>query len=215
MTTILRTDVPYRLTSECRQASAYLKSALTRAPVLCSPSSTGSLRCLQMPVFTNYNLGIGAGLTLNGRILIFFSRTLKSAEMNYATHDKEALAIVAALKEWRVYLLRRPVKVSDHNLLKYLFTQPTLNLRQRRWLEFPADYYLDVQYKPGKSNIVADALSRITRRPDYLLASLSSDEPDETAQGHLSVVRECWACDENVPRGEEYLSEDGLCLYRS
>ena len=43
--------------------------------------------------------------------------------------------------------------------LKYIFTQPELNLRQRRWVEFVADYYLDITYYPGKANLVADALS--------------------------------------------------------
>ena len=44
--------------------------------------------------------------------------------------------------------------------LKYIFTQPELNMRQRRWLELIKDYNLEVHYHPGKANVVADALSR-------------------------------------------------------
>jgi hypothetical protein len=44
--------------------------------------------------------------------------------------------------------------------LRYIFTQPDLNLRQRRWLELIKDYDLEVHYHPGKANVVADALSR-------------------------------------------------------
>jgi hypothetical protein len=43
--------------------------------------------------------------------------------------------------------------------LKYIFTQPDLNMRQRRWLELIKDYELEVHYHPGKANVVADALS--------------------------------------------------------
>jgi len=49
---------------------------------------------------------------------------------------------------------------TDHKSLKYIFTQPELNLRQRRWMELVADYDLELAYHPGKANVVADALSR-------------------------------------------------------
>jgi hypothetical protein len=48
---------------------------------------------------------------------------------------------------------------TDHKSLKYIFTQSDQNMRQRRWLELIKDYDLEVHYHPGKSNVVADALS--------------------------------------------------------
>ena len=49
---------------------------------------------------------------------------------------------------------------TDHKSLKYIFTQPELNMRQRRWLELIKDYNLEVHYHLGKANVVADALSQ-------------------------------------------------------
>jgi hypothetical protein len=49
---------------------------------------------------------------------------------------------------------------TDHKSLKYIFTQPDLNLRQRRWLELIKDYDIEIHYHPGKANVVADALSQ-------------------------------------------------------
>ena len=51
---------------------------------------------------------------------------------------------------------------TDHKSLQYVFTQKELNLRQRRWLEFLKDYHMSVHYHHGMTNLVADALSRLS-----------------------------------------------------
>jgi hypothetical protein len=59
-----------------------------------------------------------------------------------------------ALKIWTHYIIGKRCEVySDHKNLKYIFTQPDLNLRQQRWLEL-------INYHPGKANVLANALSR-------------------------------------------------------
>nr|GEX68235.1 transposon Tf2-9 polyprotein [Tanacetum cinerariifolium] len=59
----------------------------------------------------------------------------------------------------------------DHKSLKYIFTHKELNMRQRRWLELLKDYDTNIQYHPGKANVVADVLSRKSR----MLANLQID----------------------------------------
>jgi hypothetical protein len=68
---------------------------------------------------------------------------------------------------------------TDHKSLKYIFTQPDLNMRQRRWLELIKDYELEVHYHLGKVNVVADALSR-KAHCNYLPAMHSTREESST-----------------------------------
>jgi len=91
----------------------------------------------------------------------YASRQLRKHEHNYLTHDLELAVVVHALKIWRHYMMGNRCQIfTDHKSLMYIFTQRGLNLRQRRWLELIKDYDLDIQYHPGKANVVADALSR-------------------------------------------------------
>jgi hypothetical protein len=64
------------------------------------------------------------------------------------------------LRTWWNYLIGNVVHVfTDHKSLRYIFTQPNLNMHQRRWLELIEDYDLEVHYDPGKANVIVDALS--------------------------------------------------------
>ena len=73
----------------------------------------------------------------------------------------ELAALVFALKIWRHYLYDEEFEVySDHKSQKYIFMQQDLNIRQHRWMEFLEDCDFTLHYHPGKTNVVADALSR-------------------------------------------------------
>ena len=49
---------------------------------------------------------------------------------------------------------------TDHEAIKYIMTQKHLSRRQARWLDFLQSQDMDIRYKIGKTNVVADALSR-------------------------------------------------------
>jgi hypothetical protein len=105
--------------------------------------------------------GLGGVLMQEGRVISYSLRQLRRHEEHYPTHDLELAVVVMALWMWRHYLLGNVVHIcTDHKILKYIFTQSDLNMRQRRWVELIKDYELEVHYHPGKTNIVADALSR-------------------------------------------------------
>lgn len=112
------------------------------------------------------NIAIGAVLTQKQdkgeRPIYFFSRTLNEHEVNYPTHEKELLAIVAAIEEFETYLKGRKFVVkTDSQCLVYLFSDPHKNKRLVRQAINILDANFDVHYQPGKLNVVADALSRI------------------------------------------------------
>jgi hypothetical protein len=152
MTSLLQKD--YKFVST---AFHILRKLLTTAPVLALPD-------IEKPfnVFCDASkIGLGCVLMQEGRVIAYASRQWRKHEINYPTHDLELAAVVHALKIWRHYLLGNVCNIfTDHKSLKYIFTQPELNMRQRRWLELIKDYNSNVQYHPGKANVVADALSR-------------------------------------------------------
>ncbi|MCO5577822.1 hypothetical protein L7F22_031656 [Adiantum nelumboides] len=105
-------------------------------------------------------LALGGVLTQEGRPVAYTSRKLRDHERNYPTHDLELLTVIHVLKLWRHYLLSHKFQlVTDHKSLKWIFTQPNLNMRQRRWIELLQEYDFDIKYRPGKDNVVADGLS--------------------------------------------------------
>jgi hypothetical protein len=129
---------------------------LTTAPILAQPD-------IEKPfdVFCDASsIGLGYVLMQEGRIIAYASRQLRKHEVNYPIHDLELAAVVHALKIWRHYLVGNVCHIYiDHKSLKYIFTQPELNMRPKRWLELIKDYNLEVYYHSGKANVVVDALS--------------------------------------------------------
>ena len=143
---------------------------LTSTPILIVPKRGP----MYLMYYDTSNDGLGCVLMQSERVVAYGSRQLKNHEKNYPTHDMELVAIVFALKFWCHYLYGEQFEVfSNHNILKYIFTQWDLNMRQRRWMKYLEDYDFTLHYHPGKANVVADALNRKSRRG---LASIASRE---------------------------------------
>ena len=173
---------------------------LTSAPVLVLPEADQPY-----VVYTDASItGLGCVLTQHGKVIAYASRQLRKHEGNYPTHDLEMAAVVFALKIWRSFLYGAKVQIlTDHKSLKYIFTQPEMNLRQRRWMDFVADYDLDIAYHPGKANLVADALSR--RR-----AEVSAEKEVEILEGMVRSLNLNTLASENEPLGLEAVNQADL-----
>ncbi|GAU50224.1 hypothetical protein TSUD_141520 [Trifolium subterraneum] len=141
----------------CENSFNLLKEKLTSAPVLVIPDPDK-----KYVVYCDAsNKGLGCVLMQEGAVVAYASRQLKPHEVNYPTHDLELAAIIFALKIWRHHLYGVQFALySDHKSLRYLFDQKELNMRQRRWMEYLKDFDFELNYHPGKANVVADALSR-------------------------------------------------------
>ena len=128
-----------------------MKKRLTTAPVLTLPDIHQDF-----VVYCDASRqGLGCVLMQDGKVVAYASRQLRTHEHNYPTHDLKFASVVHALKIWRHYLIGNKCEIyTDHKSLKYIFTQPDLNLRQRRWLELVKDYNLEIHYHPGKANVV-------------------------------------------------------------
>ncbi|WVZ70191.1 hypothetical protein U9M48_018877 [Paspalum notatum var. saurae] len=179
MTSLTKKNAKYLWSSNCEEAFQTLKKLLTSAPVLAQPDIIKPFD-VYCDAFSN---GLGCVLMQEGRVIAYALRQLRKHEANYPTHDLELAAVVHALKIWRHYLLGNTCHIyTNHKSLKYILTQPELNMRQRRWLELIKDYDLEIQYHPGKANVVADTLSRkahcnfIEARPTIRVLCCEMDE---------------------------------------
>ncbi|KAH0720060.1 hypothetical protein KY284_005090 [Solanum tuberosum] len=159
LTTLTQKKAKFVWLEACEKNFQELKDRLTSASVLTLPEGTNGF-----VVYCDASrVGLGCVLMQNGKVIAYASRQLKVHEKNYPTHDLELGAVVFALKIWRHYLYGVHVDVfTDHKSLQYVFSLKDLNLCQRRWLELLRDYDMSVFYHPGKANVVADALNRLS-----------------------------------------------------
>jgi hypothetical protein len=157
MIELLKKDNKFMWTLKCEESFQIIKKKLTTALVLTLPDIHRNFI-----IFCDASRqGLGCVLMQNEEVIAYASRLLKPHEQNYPTHDLELASIVHALKIWRHYLIGNKCHIFIyHKSLTYIFTQPDLNLCQRRWLGLIKDYDIEIHYHPGKANVVSDTLSR-------------------------------------------------------
>ena len=93
----------------------------------------------------------------------YWSQSLRKAELNYPARELEAFALVKAVQHFRHYLWGAPFSIrclTDHRSLQHLRTQRDLQGRLGRWQETLSEYDYNIEYYPGRQNVVADCLSR-------------------------------------------------------
>jgi reverse transcriptase-like protein len=97
------------------------------------------------------------------RPVAFMSHGLSETERNYEIYDKEMLAIMLALEEWRSILMGADETfeiLTDHKNLEYFRQPQKINRRQARWIGELSQYDFTLTHRPGALNRKADLLSR-------------------------------------------------------
>ncbi|XP_050889277.1 uncharacterized protein LOC127094492 [Lathyrus oleraceus] len=139
---------------ECVVAFETLKQKLVSAPIVVAPdwSLPFEIMCDASDIAVGAVLGQRREKLLH--VIYYASHVLNPAQMNYATTEKELLAVVYAFDKFRQY--------TDHAALKYLFAKQDSKPRLLRWILLLQEFDVEIRDKKGCENTVADHLSRIS-----------------------------------------------------
>ena len=157
LTDLLRKGVKFAWGQDQEQAYAELKRRISSAPVLALPDPAKDY------VLTTdaSDAGLGAVLSQDNRPIAFYSKRLNPAQSRYTTGEKELLAIVSSLEHFRHLVDGKKIVVqTDHKNLVSALTREKLNARLVRAIVYLQQYDVVLRYIDGKSNHVADYLSR-------------------------------------------------------
>lgn len=162
LTKLLKKGVKFHWNSEHQDALDYIKRLMCSEPIL-SYFSTDKALSTRLYVDAS-NEAIGAVL-MQGRMtmcpIAYASRKLSEAEKKYSTTEKECLSLVWALRYFRHYLWGLHFQVvTDHRALCWLQSKRDMYGRLARWALAIQEWDFDIVHCTGKSNVVADFLSR-------------------------------------------------------
>ena len=198
LTELLKKDVKFEWGEIQDRAFNTLKQALTNPPILALPDFS-----LDFHLVTDAS-GSGLGSVLMQkhknklRVVAYHSRKMSDAERNYTITEQETLAIIDALKHFRLIIFGYKIHVyTDHIAIKDLFKYPNRSGRRARWFLNIMDYDISFHYIPGRLNAVADCLSR------YNFCNLiNENDNDSTGIETCHIVnKEGFSCiDETVIR---------------
>jgi len=159
-----------------------IKEHLISAPILALPNffNVFELHC------DACKTGIVAVLSQQGCPIAYYSEKIAGSRARYSTYDVDFYAIVQAIRHWRHYLFHQEfILFTDHDALKHLDSQSKISSRHASWIAYLQQFTFVIRHQSGKTNKVANALSR----RHTLLAVFHTSVPG------LSSIAELYATD--------------------
>lgn len=156
LTQLLKKD-GFHWSEAAKKAFHTLKQAMIQAPVLALPDFAKQF----VVEFDASGTGLGAVLMQNDQPIAYYNKALSGRALGRSTYEKDLMAIVLSIHQWRNYLLGRRFRIhTDHKSLKYLLEQRILTMDQQRWLVKLMGYDYELENRLGRENLATDALSR-------------------------------------------------------
>ena len=178
LSNLLVQGIPFEFDSQCLHAFSVLKDKLVSAPIVVA--SDWSFPFELMCDANDFAIGAVLGQKREKifQVIYYASRTLNDAQLNYATTEKELLAIVFAFDKFGPYLIGNKVVVhTDHSSIKYLMTKKDAKPRLIRWVLLLQEFDVEIKDKKGTENLVAYHLSRLEGARDDV--PVNDEFPDE------------------------------------
>jgi hypothetical protein len=192
-THLLQKDVAFDFDEKCLAAFRTLKSALVSAPIIQPPDWSQFFEI--MCDASDYAVGAVLGQIKEGRVhtVYYASKTLNEAQLNYATTEKELLAVVFTFEKFRSYIVNSKVIVyTDHVAIKCHLAKKDVKPRLICWILLLQEFDVEIRDKKGVENVVANHLSRMNHGQD-------DKEPieDKMRDDHLYRVldKDTWMID--------------------
>src|SRR6187399_2500412 len=162
LTNLLQKDIPFVFDDDCLEELEILKKALISAPIVQPPD--WNLLFEIMRDATDYAVGAVLGQRVDKKLnaIQYASKTLDSAQKNYATTKKEFLEVVFACDKFRPYIVDYKVTIhTDHDAIKYLTEKKDAKPRLIRWVLLMQEFDLHIIDRKGDENPIVDNLSRL------------------------------------------------------